>query len=169
MKEILHTLLTRLPHLKGWEREPPTPCRRGSGIGVGPEGPARNTAHTQWSMRRLCYSSQKTNFTISSLSCRQVWNGFLLLQVGGHTGWGLTKSWRPLSSSPSPTPRSSQPPIIHTPAGSLPKLWPPLGAPPLPLSQVSSHSSFRPHLYVPSSRKPSLAFLSDPILPYNLF
>lgn len=44
----------------------------------------------------------------------------------------MTKSYRPpcfIPSSPSPTPRSSQPPIIHTPAGSLPKLWPPLGAP----------------------------------------
>lgn len=82
-------------------------------------------------------------------------------------------------SSPSPPLSSSscgisRPPINYLLATSLSKCTPPATSIPtsppwctLPLVQITSHSSFRLHLYVTSSRKPSLASLPDPILPYD--
>lgn len=123
------------------------PCRRQSGLGVWPERLVQCMAHR----RRFCSSLQKANFTIFPAENSGM-AGFLLLQVGGHTGWGLTGSpqaslasshhspFPPLSSSHS---RSFQPPGIHTPAGFLPKLFPLIVYPPFPLSQVISQLIFQ--------------------------
>ena len=64
----------------------------------------------------------------------------------------------PLSSSHS---RSLQPPVMHTPAGSLPWLIPLLWCTLLfPLSQVSSQLIFQATLCITCSKKPSLASLA---------
>ena len=47
------------------------------GSGVRPEGLARTMAHSRWSIRSFCYSSQKANFIISSFPCRKLWKGRL--------------------------------------------------------------------------------------------
>lgn len=97
---------------------------------------------------RLIFSLQKT------LEGRVSW-GSKYEEVPG--GLSRPSPSLPLSSSHS---RSLQPPVIHTPAGSLPWLIPLLWCTLLfPLSQVSTQLIFQATVCVTASRKPSLASL----------
>lgn len=140
-----------------------------------PEGLARTVAHGRWSTRSFCYSSQKANFIISSSPCRKLWKGGLPVAPSMRRyRVGLDPQAFLASATPLP-PHLSVPATLclfsHQESTLLLGLCSRcslcLVHPPFSLSQVSSQLTFQAILCVISSRKPSLASLPDPILPYN--
>lgn len=110
-------------------------CRAWSGRGGWPQGLAWPT----WSIRRLCYSSQKANFSIASLPAPRM-RAHRAELVQKPTGLSASSHSLPASVPAMLGPVSLQEPTLLL--GLSPNCSPSLVRTPFPLSQVKSQLTF---------------------------